>query len=145
VISDSVRVAESGRRKVRAVVALVTASVRKVAPFDPTRRYSPDEMEPYDALSDRFVRAVEVCIRFFRSYEGLVEAGNSDTLRDLLLRMEKLKVIAETPLWLEMRDVRNRIVHDYLPEQLRDLYGLLTGRFHDELVATVAKIDAVRL
>ena len=143
--ADLVRLTRAARHKVEAAIILVTASVQKVAPYDPSRRYSPDEMEPYDALCDRFVRAVETCIRFFRSYELLVEAASSETLRDLLLRMEKLSLVTTMPLWFEMRDVRNRIVHDYLPEQLKDLYDLLTGRFHNELLAALGKIRALEL
>jgi hypothetical protein len=100
--------------KVMDAMALVQASLNKLAPYEETRHYSADESEPYDALSDRFIRAVEVSLKFFRSYERLQFAEESDTLRDRLNRMEKLKVITSVERWFNMRDVRNRIVFDVL-------------------------------
>lgn len=66
-------------------------------------------------------------LKFFKSYEKLVEGENSDTLRDLLNRMEKLDLITSVIRWLEMRDIRNRIVHDYLPEKVKKIYDSIMG------------------
>jgi hypothetical protein len=63
-------------------------------------------------MCDRYVRAVEAAVKFFRSYELYLYAEAFETLRDL----------------------RNRVVHDYLPEQLREIYDLITGRLGQELV-----------
>jgi len=60
---------------------------------------------------------------------------DSDTLRDILNRMAKLELILSTELWLRMRDVRNRIVHDYLPEDIAEIYCVVTGDFGNELLA----------
>jgi uncharacterized protein YutE (UPF0331/DUF86 family) len=113
-------------------IRLVKASLDSLAAYQPDRVYSPKEREPYDALCDRFIRAVEISIRFFRSYERYLFAEISDTLRDLLNRMEKVGVITAVELWLRMRDVRNRIVHDYLPEEIKDLYDSILGEMGDE-------------
>lgn len=43
--------------KLRAALDLVFASAAGYMPFAPGRMYSPQEPEPYDALSDRFLRA----------------------------------------------------------------------------------------
>ena len=60
-------------------------------------------------------------------------AETSETLRDQLNRMEKLSLITETSTWMAMRDVRNRIVHDYLPEDVKLIYQEIRGKFSDEL------------
>ena len=120
-------------RKASDAIAMVEASLTTTAPYDPSVTYTAKEREPYDALSDRFIRAVEVSVRFFRSYERLMYAENSDTYRDLLNRMEKLGIISSTAKWIDMREVRNRIVHDYLPAELKGLYDDLMGDLGDEL------------
>lgn len=125
-------------------VSLVEASLNDICPFDAGRTYSPKEREPYDALSDRFVRSVEVSIRFFRSYEKLMYVESSDTLRDLLQRMEKLLLVSSVHLWIEMRDVRNRLVHDYLPEQIKALYDLIMGEFGRELTGITGKLTTIK-
>ena len=130
---ELIPLAANGKKKCEAGLTLVEASLRRVQRYDPSRSYTPDELEPYDALADRFVRIVEIALRFFRTYEMLHEAVASDTLRDRLHRMEKLGLISATSLWLDMRDVRNRIVHDYLPEQVAEMFGQITGPFAAEL------------
>ncbi|MCD4832955.1 MAG: nucleotidyltransferase substrate binding protein [Bacteroidales bacterium] len=133
--------AKQNKEKVKSSVMLVEASLSRVKQFDPSTNYSAIELEPFDALCDRFVRAVEVSIQFFKTYEKLKEAIISDNFRDLLLKMEKWKLISEMPVWFEMRDVRNRVVHDYLPEQRKNMYDDIINRFSNELIHTKGKIE----
>ena len=130
---DQTAICQFTRQKALSTIALVEASVNRVKPYQVDKQYTPQELEPYDALSHRFVRAVETSIKFFRSYEILMFAETSETLRDQLNRMEKLNLITETSTWMAMRDVRNRIVHDYLPEDVKQIYQEIRGKFSDEL------------
>lgn len=125
--------AESNREKARRMIDLVVASLSEYRPFDPAATYTPKELEPYDALADRFVRAVECCLRYFRSHELREFVEQSDSTRSLLNRMEKLDLVSNTNLWLQMRNVRNRIVHDYLPEQTAQMYSEISGPYGKEL------------
>lgn len=61
-------VRSAGEKVIRSV-SLVEASLKRCPPFTVRKLRDPDIMEPYDALVSRFVRAVEVSIKFFRSYE----------------------------------------------------------------------------
>jgi hypothetical protein len=124
--------------KLRAALELVFASAADFAPFVPGRIYSPREREPYDALSDRFLRAFESSLKFFRTWERVREASVSDTFRDLLLRMEKVGLISDLAAWISLRDLRNRVVHDYLPDELADLYAAVI----DEAVPEFRRLDA---
>jgi len=136
---DQQIITKSALNKAIDAIKLVEASLEEIKPFDKEKVYSPKEREPYDALSDRFIRAVEVSITFFKSYEKLMYGENSETLRDLLNRMEKLKWISSVILWMEMRDVRNRIVHGYLPEEIKDIYDSIMGTFGKELLSLKEK------
>lgn len=131
--TDLELLAESNREKARRTIDLVVASLSEYRPFNPAATYTPKDLEPYDALADRFVRAVECCLRYFRSYELLEFAEQSDSTRSLLNRMEKLDLVGDTTLWLQMRNVRNRIVHDYLPEQTAQMYSEISGPYGKEL------------
>jgi uncharacterized protein YutE (UPF0331/DUF86 family) len=113
--------------KLRSAFELVFASAATYKPFVVGRMYSPQEREPYDALSDRFLRAFESSLKFFRTWERVREANVSDTYRDLLLRMEKLGLISGLAEWIALRDLRNRVVHDYLPDELAALYAAIIG------------------
>lgn len=128
--SQQLRVAKN---KFQKTFLLLKASVEKTAGFDAKKSYTADELEPYDALSDRFIRIVEIAIKFFRTYEYYLQAEESQTLRDGLHQMEKFGLISNIDIWLEMRDIRNRIVHDYVPEKIAQMYQLIRGEFYDEL------------
>lgn len=123
------------RDKASAALRLVMASLDAYAPFDPAAELSPKELEPYDALADRFIRAIESALRLFRSVE-LYEFGvPADSTRELLDRMEKLRWVSSADQWMAMRSIRNKIVHDYLPEQIAQMFGQIAGPFAAELKA----------
>ena len=48
-------------------------------------------------------------------------------------------------LWIEMRDQRNRIVHEYLPEKIRQIYKDLVGKMSKELLAVKEAGAKIRL
>jgi hypothetical protein len=131
------------KEKVDKTYTLVTASLEELLPFELNRTYTPKELEPYDALADRFIRCVEVFIKYFKAYEYHNFADKSPTLRDGMNVMEKVGLITKTPLWMDMRDVRNRIVHNYLPEQTKDIFDSIMGEFFDELTFVKKQIEAL--
>jgi hypothetical protein len=116
---------EEAEAKMARAAALYLHSAAKLRPFDPMRPYSPDELEPYDALVTRFERAIEVFLKFFRTVEAFETAGAGSTVRDCLGLMCKLGLIDQVDQWMEMREVRNRIAHDYLSDKVQGIYGLL--------------------
>ena len=138
--NDQQIITKASLNKAIDAISLVEASLNELKPFDKNKIYSPKEREPYDALSDRFIRAIEISLKYFRSYEKLMYGEISETLRDSLNRMEKLEIISSTILWLQMRDVRNRIVHDYLPEEIKDMYDEIMDAFGKELLKLKVKL-----
>jgi len=128
------------RDKLMAALALLFASVDAYPGFDPQRTYTPKEREPFDALSDRYLRAFESSLKFFRTWERVREAAPSESFRDLLLRMEKLDFISAAGLWLRLRDVRNRIAHEYLPGELEKIYLAIIGPGGQEMRRLAQKV-----
>jgi len=131
---------KTAKKKALDAIALLEASVQGLQPFSPDIQYSPKEREPFDALCDRFVRSIEICLKFFRTYEKTLSGESSETLRDLLNLMEKVHLISSAQLWIDMRLFRNRIVHDYLPEDLKKIYDFITTDFAKELFSLKEKI-----
>ncbi len=125
---------DAARRRYDAAAALLAASLARHRPFDPARAYTPEELEPYDALCDRYMRAVEMAIRCLRTVEHARLAVNSESYRDLLANAAKWGLIGDVEQWFRMRDLRNRIVHDYLPEKLAEIYVLIVGEYAPELL-----------
>ncbi|MDP7281502.1 MAG: nucleotidyltransferase substrate binding protein [Candidatus Poribacteria bacterium] len=138
--SDLITLISAARQKVLNTIMLVEASLSRITPYDVNQNYTPEEMEPYDAMSGRFIRAVEVSLKFFRTYERYLFAESSDTIRDLLNRMATVDLITSTQLWVAMRDVRNRIVHDYLPKDIKQIYDSIQNQFGNELKQLQSKL-----
>ena len=138
--SDLITLMSTARQKVLNTIMLVEASLSRITPYDVNQNYTPEEMEPYDAMSDRFIRAVEVSLKFFRTYERYLFAESSDTIRDLLNRMATVDLITSSQLWVAMRDVRNRIGHDYLPKDIKQIYDVIQNQFGNELKQLQSKL-----
>lgn len=128
----------ASRNRYDDAVKLVLASMQRYKPFDPHANYTPLEREPYDALCERYSRAVEMAVRYFRTLERSKLALNSESFRDLLGNVAKWGVISDVDLWFRMRDLRNRIAHDYLPDELAEIYGLIFGAYGPELLRVLA-------
>lgn len=143
--NDLRTLAESNKKKAIDALRLLKASLDKLPAYDLSRIQSADDQEPYDALSDRFMRAVEICLKFFRSYERYMYGEMSENLRDLLNRMEKVELISGVQFWMEMRDLRNRIVHDYLPGRVEEMYSLMMEKYGSELEKTLGRIEEIDL
>lgn len=113
---------------------LVRDILSHLPPLDPAILKEPRKMEPYDALASRFERFVDIAInRFFHSVELELKMESSETIRDRLLCMTKHGLISSPDIWLEMRDFRNRIAHDYIPEQLVAIFEAIRTRFLTEI------------
>ena len=103
-------------------VFLLKSSLDAYKPYDPSKEYSPEEMEYYDSLSFRFEKAVELALSFFKSLEIYLFGEQSDTLRTRLLRLQKAGYVDDVDFWISARILRNKIAHAYLPEELKDIY-----------------------
>jgi uncharacterized protein with HEPN domain len=63
----------------------------------------------------------------------------------LISSEEKAKIISSTEIWMEMRDLRNRIVHDYLPSELKKLYDLIMNEYKQEMKKVLEKIEETKI
>lgn len=69
-------------------------------------------------MTARFARLEDIIIKkVFRAVVAY-ELGDSDRLIDILNLMEKLELISSTEQWIELKDLRNIIVHEYELEDL---------------------------
>lgn len=107
---------------VKKAVTLLQASINKFKPYKMGKLYSADELEYYDSLAFRFEKSVEITLNFFKAIEMFAFAKTSDTLRDRLLVIQKLRLIDNVDFWMEARILRNKIAHTYVSEKLNELY-----------------------
>lgn len=122
---------------------LLNSSLSKYKPYEYDREYSDDELEYYDALSDRFLRTIEMCTRLIKTWELLNFGTNSLSLRDTLNNAEKNNLIQSTSDWMEMKQLRNKIAHEYMPDEIGFYYSQIHEKYSNHISFFVDKINIV--
>lgn len=88
---------------------------------DPTM-ISPDDEERWEAYCSRFARLQDMLVkRFFRALALEDDPAWAGSVRDLLNLMEKRRVIDSAQAWMELRELRNEMAHEYEDSALQAL------------------------
>jgi len=99
----------------------------------------PDLLEALETLTTRFSRLKDILIkRVFRAVSA-VELSDAERLLDVLDLMERLHLIAGTEKWVELKELRNAIVHEY---KLDDLPAL-QRRVYQAVPILLDSLDAI--
>lgn len=93
-------------------------AVDELEKIDITKPIGETEMILLDGEFIRFQRAYETLIYFFKTYDRFLEGNRLATLRDTLLLIQKLGLVTNIDLWLEMKKLRNQIAHIYFDDFL---------------------------
>lgn len=86
-------------------------------------QYSFEELESYDSLTSKFARLSDILTQKIFKTIMLLLRENAPTLIDRANVAEKLEIIHSADLLIQIRDMRNDIVHEYFIEQLITLYA----------------------
>lgn len=99
------------------------------------------DLDEYELLSSRFQRLIDHFISKLARTIFIFESWSDEwTSRDMLLFCEKLKIISSVDLWMKMKSIRNQIVHEYLVQELQELYELLSDDFFEDIDFTYKQI-----
>ncbi len=109
--------------------------------FDPTKTYSDNTLEKYDALGARYTRTYECAIKLFRTKDLLDSNEEATTIRELFHRMEHYLWISDSAIWLSMKIVRNKLNHEYLPYDQAKIYNYILHEAKNELLYLYNKIE----
>jgi hypothetical protein len=96
-------------------------SLAKCKTFVGKTEYSFEEMESLDSLSSKFGRTSDLFTqKLIRTIWMLLHEPFVPFI-DMLNKAEKMDIIASADQLLEIRDLRNQITHEYLPEAITEL------------------------
>jgi len=119
----------------KAVVALEN-SLQRCSTLPINYELSLGDFEKYDALTTRFSRAIEVCLKYFKTFEIVYYGESSENIRTLLSKMEKNNLITSTDIFLETRLLRNKVTHDDIANTLIELNNNVISIYIPELIKT---------
>jgi hypothetical protein len=96
-------------------------SFRKCKAIGIKDQYSFEEQESFDSLTSKFSRTSDILIqKVLRTVWSLMHEPAVPFI-DLANGCEKSAIISSADELIEIRDLRNRIAHEYIPEVLRDM------------------------
>lgn len=113
------------------------ASYQKCSSIELGKDISLDDLDALEALSSRFSRVIDLTLqKVFRSIEE-IELSAGGTLLDVIHRFQKRGFDLDENRLREMRELRNRIAHEYIEELLGELFRelMLATEYLDGIVA----------
>lgn len=96
-------------------------SVKKAEAIGEKEEYTFEEMETFDSLTSKFSRTSDIFLqKIIRTLWELLHEDKMPLI-DMLNRAEKLEIINSADIMLEIRDIRNQVAHEYIPEAIQEL------------------------
>jgi hypothetical protein len=96
--------------------------VSHTSTYDSKKAYTPRELEAYDSLMIRFLRAYEIFVgNVLKSCDFMFENASLGELKDRLNRAEKREILTNVDEWMNMRRIRNVIAPEYAAEKLYEM------------------------
>ena len=99
-----------------------------------------EELESIDSLTSKFGRTSDIYLQKVLRTVWLLLREDTVPLIDLLNRAEKLRMILSADQLLQMRDIRNQITHEYLPEAAPEL-ALEVNRKTEQLAQNIEQTE----
>ena len=84
--------------------------------------YTEEEFMYFDVLTSRFSRLSDYIIqKAFRTIDKM-DGEDTGTVRDRLNRAEKKNLITSADDFSDIRNLRNNIAHEYIPEEMAEIF-----------------------
>ena len=78
-----------------------------------------DELEAWEALTSRFARCTDIFLsKFIRLKILELDPGFRGEIRDYIDKAEKANLVSNADTWMAIRELRNKIAHEYTKEDL---------------------------
>ena len=79
-----------------------------------------DELEAWEAFASRFARLTDILLsKYLRFLILQKDPGFRGEIRDYLDMAEKNALVSDADTWMKIRELRNKIAHEYTKEDLQ--------------------------
>lgn len=96
------------------------------------------ELIEWDGFATRFARSSDLFLsKYLKAVVKNDDPAFDGSFRDILNRSEKLNLIESADTWLEIRDLRNVVVHEYSDSDLKIIFEKLLK--HTQLLLELEK------
>ena len=105
----------------QASVDTLQLSIRKCQLIGRKESYTFEELESFYSLTSKFNRTSDIFVqKVLRSVWMLLHESFIPFI-DMINKSEKMLMLLSADKIIEIRDLRNQIAHEYIPEAIRDL------------------------
>ena len=104
------------------------------------KRYTIKEQDAFEILTSRFARLSDIIIqRIFKTIHSM-DLDEISSVRDSINLAEKKNLVASAKEMVEIRELRNSIVHEYIPDVIKAIY-IKTKKLTPSLLKNVRLIN----
>ena len=129
------------RQELESSLTWLQRSVEKCSHKGLPNSWSADDFDAFEALTSRFARVSDILLqKFFRALDT-VELSEGGTLLDVLLRAEKRGLVESADNFLEIRELRNEISHEYATDDLPALFEAVLHKAPELIIAVKRSIE----
>lgn len=100
-------------------------SYEKCKQIEKKDHYTIDELESFEALTSRFARTSDILIQKVFIMIDQIELEFDGSIIDRINRAEKRELIRSAETFKSIRRLRNRIAHEYVPEEIENLFNIV--------------------
>ncbi len=93
-------------------------SYEKAKKIDLDKELTEEDLEVFETLSNRFGRTVGILINKILRGLDIIELEDITRKLDIVIRAEKRGFVDDYKVLIEMKDLRNELVHEYIQENL---------------------------
>jgi hypothetical protein len=107
-------------------------------------KYNFEEQESFDSLSSKFARVSDIYTQKILKTIFMLLRENPQSFIDKANLAEKLSIIPSAENLIAIRDLRNEIVHEYIIEELPDIYKEIFSQYRnliDSIKATESFVN----
>jgi hypothetical protein len=105
----------------QSAVGTLKLSVHKCHSIGIKESYSFEELESFDSLTSKFNRTSDIFTqKVLRTVWILLHEPFAPFI-DMMNNCEKMGILGSADQMIEIRDLRNQIAHEYLPDAIREL------------------------
>jgi len=102
--------------------SILEYSYKKCVKIKSKKLFTLKELDAFETLTSRFARLSDIIIQRVIKSIHLMDLDEVNTVRDSINLAEKKKLIKSAKSMVEIRELRNSIVHEYLPDIIKSIY-----------------------
>ncbi len=102
--------------------SILKYSYKKCIRIKSKKEYTLKELDAFENLTSRFARLNDIIIQRVIKTIHSIDLDEITTVRDSINLAEKKNLIKSAQVMIEMRELRNSIVHEYIPDVIKSVY-----------------------